>query len=67
MATTKSDENFIVTLFIIGVFIIGMLAGAVMDAVVDRNRDTQTVCDYLHAEREGNVCIKNGEVVFTKK
>ena len=24
----------------------------------------QPVCDYLHAERQGNLCVKNGQVVY---
>jgi hypothetical protein len=28
---------------------------------------TSVICEYLHAERHGNVCIKNNKVVFRQK
>lgn len=30
----------------------------------DMVKRVDPVCDYLHAERQGNVCVKDGSVVY---
>lgn len=63
----ESDENLSVVIFLIGIFIVGLIVGMCVASFVERDRDTQTICDYLHADRQGNVCVLEGKVVFTKK
>ena len=49
----------------LAMFLLSIVLAATGNIEPRQNQKIQVICHYLHAEKHGNVCIKDGKVVYT--
>lgn len=67
MAKTQAerDDNFVAFMAGLIVLATGFIIGGAFDSVITAHGDKVNICKVVNAKPQGDVCIRDGKVVYT--